>query len=211
MAASVTYTFIPGQYAAAAQVNQNFADIVSYLNGLDIPGVPVAIVDGGTGATNATAALANLGGASLSYVNTQLGATGPVLLKADNLASVADPVASLSNLGGAPLTFFTTSRVVNFQGEQPIGPLIIKWGSGTCPNTGTGRSTLAVSYPTPFPSNTFVVLVSPRGNANSGAGGFQPSGGAITVNAAGFTAVLDTLGTVNFNQTCDFNYIAIGN
>lgn len=65
MTFGVTYTFVPGQNIDAGQVNQDFKDVSDYLNGLNIPTVPVPVIDGGTGATTAATALANLGGAPI--------------------------------------------------------------------------------------------------------------------------------------------------
>ena len=61
MAAGVPYSFAAGEVIASAQVNANFAALVSYFNGLNIPTTPVTVNNGGTGANNAQGALQSLG------------------------------------------------------------------------------------------------------------------------------------------------------
>lgn len=236
MAASVTYTFVPGSDAEATQINQNFADLVGFLNGLDIAQVPVPVAQGGTGATTAASALTNLGAAPLAsptftgtpdaptpptaddstriattaYVQNNLSASG-FLLAANNLSDVPNPAVALANLNGIAFGQFTINRVLAAQGNQRIllDGMIMKWGTGTAPNTGGNTSSLAVSFPVSFANACYGVVVVPRGGANSGSG-VQPTSGTRSESAAGFTALFDTLNVAVFDQTLPFYWFAWG-
>lgn len=96
MPASVTFTFVPGTTADANQVNQNFTDLVNYLNGLVIPTVPVSIPNGGTGSNTVQGALTSLGLARISILPCTSAATGTVV----TLTQFSNtPVVSAYSLG----------------------------------------------------------------------------------------------------------------
>jgi len=96
MPASVTYTFVPGTTADANQVNQNFTDLVDYLNGLVIPTTPVSIPNGGTGANTVQGALTSLGLARISILPCTASAVGTVI----TLTQFSNtPVVSAYSLG----------------------------------------------------------------------------------------------------------------
>lgn len=96
MPASVTYQFVNGTTADAGQVNQNFADLVNYLNGLSIPTVPVSIVNGGTGSNTVQGALTSLGLARISILPCTSSAVGTVV----SLVQMSNtPVVAAYSLG----------------------------------------------------------------------------------------------------------------
>lgn len=96
MPASVTFTFVPGTTADANQVNQNFTDLVTYINGLVIPTVPVSIVNGGTGSNTVQGALTSLGLARISILPCTSAASGTVV----TLTQLSNtPVVSAYSLG----------------------------------------------------------------------------------------------------------------
>lgn len=93
---------------------------------------------------------------------------------------------------------------------QSPGGLILQWGKGTAPATGTTTSTLIVTFPVAFPNAPLGAWVTTAGHANSSTGG-NPAGGAISLSTTSFQAVLDVLNqSITFNQTCDFYWFAIG-
>ena len=93
--------------------------------------------------------------------------------------------------------------------ESP-GGLILQWGKGTAPATGTTTSTLIVTFPVAFPNAPLGAWVTTSGHANSSTGG-NPAGGAVSLSTTSFQAVLDVLNqSITFNQTCDFYWFAIG-
>jgi hypothetical protein len=235
MAASVTYTFVPGTSAEGGQVNQNFTDITSFLNGLDIATVPVPILQGGTGATTAAGALSNLGLTEAALITAvpvpvSEGGTGGATQAAGRsglgIGTIAvydaplvvghggtgaqDAATALGNLGAAAQADFTTGQVLAATGSQPFpGGYIRKWGTGTFPNSGANTSSQAITFAATFPTACFGVSVTPLGNLNSGTGG-QPSCGGRSVVAGGFTASADSLGFATFNQTVPFYWEAWG-
>lgn len=90
------------------------------------------------------------------------------------------------------------------------GGLILQWGKGTAPATGTTVSTLTVTFPIAFPSAPVGVWVSSAGHANTSTGG-NPAGGSSALTTTSFQAILDVLNqSITFNQTCDFYWFAIG-
>lgn len=94
-----------------------------------------------------------------------------------------------------------------------IGKVLLEWGSGTFPITGSTTSTLVVTLPLTFPNALLAVVGSSRESANS-VSGFWPSWNANTVSASAFTAIADTLTgggmNINFDKTAAFNWIAVG-
>jgi len=301
MALTLPYNFQPGTNAASGQVMANFNAIVSYVNDLAIPSIPLTVSEGGTGAIAAPSALTNLGlggqtiitgtatnsgknitltpdsgnptiaaytnGLTLAFlapvaltagsgqiqirllglalaplfntpistptpsvalnqllfvsystalsawvlINTPPGSTAGFVQSSNNGTDFASTLLTLQNLGGAPLLSFTNGLILGASGSQPIaGGLIIKWGSGTWPSSSASSASQAVTFPTPFPNNCFVVQVTAGGNVDP-VHGFQPTSGYRNISDAGFTAVGDTLETNTFLQTVPFSWIAFGN
>jgi len=238
MAASVTYTFVPGTDAEGGQVNQNFTDLVNFLNGLDVIAltVPITVANGGTGGQTAEQARSNLGVPGIPVLISQGGTGANNLADAQTALGIPSdipvPLAEGGTGGNSALTarinlglgsaavqtasFFsqatdwTTNQVLGANGSQPFtGGLIIKWGAGTFPNTTANTSSQAVVFPVAFPNGCYHVEVSVGGNANSGSG-VQPTVGYRSRTAAGFTAQADTLGVAAFNQTVPYTWFAIG-
>jgi len=85
MSLTLPYTLTNGTTADANQVMADFDAIVDYCNNdlQPILGVPISIANGGTDATNAPAAITNLGG----------------LAAANNFSDVPNPILAMTNLG----------------------------------------------------------------------------------------------------------------
>jgi hypothetical protein len=140
MTAGVPYQFSPGQVAASAQVNANFAALVSYLNGLTIPTTPVTIANGGTGSTTAQAALQALGLAVGSIIPCT--------------ASISGQTVNLTGSAGSPQvqTYQTGTTYCFFMPSGLSGvstAILIK----DVTNSGSGLSALSL-YDSPGYSNT---------------------------------------------------------
>ena len=108
----------------------------------------------------------------------------------NNLSDVASKATSLTNLG------FNTNSTSWLKFPNPLNlaqPLIAQWGTATT----TGGGSVAVTFPIPFPNNTFSVLLgllstSPV-NAYTGYGNLTLSGMNIFTNAAGAAPQLGTV------------------
>lgn len=122
MAAGVTYIFSDGTVILSSQVNQDFADLVNYLNALVIPTVPISIGQGGTGATSVAAALTNLGVANLSIIPATASISGTVITL--TRSATTTPTVGLNGLG------------VNFAFNVPAnasGPFTLLDGTDSLP------------------------------------------------------------------------------
>lgn len=90
------------------------------------------------------------------------------------------------------------------------GGLILQWGVGTLPNSGTRTSSVTVTLPIAWPSSTLLsTTANVNGAANSSAGGL-PVVGATSSTSSSITFTADTLGYTTFNQTMTFLWIALG-
>lgn len=90
----------------------------------------------------------------------------------------------------------------------PTG-LLLQWGTGTYPASGGSAASVTVSVPVTWTSGPYMVSVTPRGSANSAAGGVPTvSVASSTTSNINFTA--DTLGFTSFNQTVPFYWFALG-
>lgn len=87
--------------------------------------------------------------------------------------------------------------------------VMLQWGTGVSPNSGTTVSNQSIVFPLTFPAACAIAVAMSTGSANSTAGG-KPSAGTTAFTQSGFTAVFDTLNFTNFNQTMPFVWFAIG-
>lgn len=94
------------------------------------------------------------------------------------------------------------------------GGWIVQMGTGTLPATGNTTSSQSISFIT-FPNYVLAANATSMGPANS-IGGYVPAMGVEGLSLSGFSATGDTEWGASptasnvFNQTCAFNWIAIG-
>ncbi|TFF37408.1 hypothetical protein E3U47_18005 [Pseudomonas sp. RIT623] len=89
------------------------------------------------------------------------------------------------------------------------GGLIVQWGVGTLPASGTTSSRTTVTYPTRFPTAARLVVAMGTGTINT-------NGYASIMSTDGYDAVAasltgDSNQTIVFNKTCPFVWLALGN
>lgn len=141
------------------------------------------------------------------------GTSGPIPLVAtatqardftDNTVFIS-PLQLANAFAGSNQSLATT-------GSQTLpGGLVLKWGQGSVAVNTATISTTVVTFTQSFPNNCFFIGGTSLGSANSSSIGGSPVFAARSVSKNGFTAVLDALGFTTFNQTCPFNWYAIGN
>jgi hypothetical protein len=97
-------------------------------------------------------------------------------------------------------------------GSFNFGGVLIQWGTGSAPSSGTKVTSQAVSYPVPYLSTPFVAV---NHGASLSVAGFLGSGQAAGININGFTAVFDvnvaeTDPSFNITNPVVFQWFAVG-
>lgn len=88
------------------------------------------------------------------------------------------------------------------------GGLIIQWGTGTLPASGTSSSQVTVSLPTMYPAANRLTLAMGTGTINTGGYASIMSTNGFNTSSIVFTG--DSNQTIIFNKTCPFNWISVG-
>ncbi|AOJ06391.1 hypothetical protein WS71_02915 [Burkholderia mayonis] len=140
-----------------------------------------------------------------------IGPKASIALSAGDMLNVVKIAGDWVAFGGVQLgasAGFEALLASNGHQRLPTG-WRIQHGRAVLPASGVSTSTLNVTFPRAFDTACFVVLCSPTGWSNS-TEGCVPTFGVHDWAKGNFVAVGDTLGATTFNQTCAFNYIAIG-
>ena len=90
------------------------------------------------------------------------------------------------------------------------GGLILEFGQGTVPASGSSAAQVAVTFPNAFPTSVLAIAGAAQRQANSTLSGGYPTFSAYSPTVNGFTLVLDSLGYTTFNQTVTAFWAAIG-
>ncbi|WP_116132001.1 hypothetical protein [Tropicimonas sp. IMCC34043] len=90
-----------------------------------------------------------------------------------------------------------------------LGGLILQWGSGTLPVSNDTVSTVAVIFPTAWPSAMFAAVATARNGVNTAAGGW-PVMGSISNTLTQILFTGDVLHFTTINKTVPFTWFAVG-
>jgi hypothetical protein len=104
--------------------------------------------------------------------------------------------------------------IVQGSGSLVIGKLMILWGNGTAPTSGTTATSVGVTFGTPFTSSLLHVSLTPTIGPVTGESAHcsaQATGGSITGFTANFFAgAEDGGGSLNISTAVTFTWVAFG-
>lgn len=107
------------------------------------------------------------------------------------------------------LTFGSANGVLKLPNFQNLNnPIILQWGTGTLPNSGSRTASVSIAFRQAFPN--LVSHVVAIANGSTGVGGYAPSMSSGSFTLSGCSITGDLLGSGAFNSTVPFTWFAIG-